>query len=267
MSDKPIALYRHFDKDGQLLYIGVSANTMARLSQHQQTAQWLIKAVKMTTEWFSDRQIALEAEKIAIEKEKPIHNIKHNAAVHPPAALKTLKTIRLNDDLIAELELLAEREGRSFSNMVAHLLTKSIQLKEARGVVVGSPPAKRFVKTTIKDQKSVIDYLNVKSGSNYQHVMSNIKLISGRLAEGRTVEEIKQVIDRQCMEWPPGHHMRKYLRPKTLFNAEKFNQYFGQLGQPVIPEQQYGQTQGHKSAYQQRVEAGDAKSFNIDTEF
>ena len=92
-------------------------------------------------------------------------------------------------------------------------------------------------------QRSVIDYLNLKSSSNYQPVAANIKLISGRLAEGRTVEEIKQVIDRQCMEWPPDHHMRKYLRPKTLFNAEKFNQYFGQLGQPIITEQQNGQSQ------------------------
>ena len=92
-------------------------------------------------------------------------------------------------------------------------------------------------------QRSVIDYLNLKSSSNYQPVAANIKLISGRLAEGRTVEEIKQVIDRQCMAWPPDHHMRKYLRPKTLFNAEKFNQYFGQLGQPIITEQQNGQSQ------------------------
>ena len=168
--------------------------------------------------------------------------------------MKTLKSIRLDNDLIAEISVMAEQEARSFSNMAEHLLTKSagdyfrspaksISIKEARGVVVGSPPAKRFVKTTIKDQKSVIDYLNVKSDSNYQHVMSNIKLISGRLAEGRTVEEIKQVIDRQCMAWPPDHHMRKYLRPKTLFNAEKFNQYFGQLGQPIITEQQNGQSQ------------------------
>ena len=98
-------------------------------------------------------------------------------------------------------------------------------------------------KPSIDGQKSVIDYLNLKSGSNYQPVDSNIKLITGRMAEGRTVEEIKQVIDRQCLEWPPDHHMRKYLRPKTLFNAEKFNQYFGQLGQPINTEQQNGQSQ------------------------
>ena len=230
MSEQPVALYRHFDKDDQLLYIGVSANTMARLSQHQQTAQWLIKAVKMTTEWFRDRQIALEAEKIAIEKEKPIHNIKHNAAVHPPAALKTLKTIRLNDDLIAELELLAEREGRSFSNMVAHLLTKSIQLKEARGVVVGSPPTKRFVPPTVEE------------------VGSHLR------AKGYSIDAEAFVAHYEANGWKVGRNKMKSWKAACTTWAKR--QGNGN-----------GQTQGNKSAYQQRVEAGDAKSFNIDTEF
>ena len=85
--------------------------------------------------------------------------------------MKTLKSIRLDNELIAEISVMAGQEGRSFSNMAEHLLkksagdyfrapSKSIPTKEAPAVVAGSPPTKRFVKTTIKDQKSVIDYLN-----------------------------------------------------------------------------------------------------------
>jgi uncharacterized phage protein (TIGR02220 family) len=112
--------------------------------------------------------------------------------------------------------------------------------------------------------KEVIDYLNHKTGSNYQPVPSNTKLVLDRIKEGRTVGEIKAVIDRQCLEWPPGHKQYKYLRPATLFNATKFNNYFGQLGQPITLEQQNGKS---KSAYQQRIESGDERSFNIDTNF
>jgi len=111
----------------------------------------------------------------------------------------------------------------------------------------------------------VINYLNFKTGSNYQSVESNGKLIRARINEGRTVDEIKAVVDYKCIEWPEGHDCRKYLRPATLFNSEKFNQYFGQLGQPINLEQQNGQQS--KSAYQQRTEAGDERSFNIDTDF
>lgn len=78
-----------------------------------------------------------------------------------------------------------------------------------------------------------IEYLNFVSGSNYQPVESNTKLIKARIAEGRTIDDIKAVIDRKNKEWPPGHKMREYMRPGTLFNASKFNDYYGQIGQPI----------------------------------
>ena len=116
--------------------------------------------------------------------------------------------------------------------------------KESKGKANHKPLTNKPL-TNNKDQKimsskldaanEVIGYLNLKSGAQYQPVESNTKFILARFAEGRTVADIKSVIDRQCLEWPPGHTQNKYLRPATLFNAEKFNQYFGQLGQPILP--------------------------------
>jgi len=76
---------------------------------------------------------------------------------------------------------------------------------------------------------SILDYLNSKTNSKYQAVESNAKFIRARLAEGHTVEVIKQVIDVKCAEWLNDKKMKQYLRPKTLFNAENFNSYSGQL--------------------------------------
>jgi len=90
--------------------------------------------------------------------------------------------------------------------------------------------------------RQVIEYLNLVSGSNYQHVESNNKLIRARIEEGRTFEDIKAVIDRKNQEWPPGNQQRQYLRPSTLFNATKFNDYYGQIGQS-LPEQNNGKHQ------------------------
>ena len=92
------------------------------------------------------------------------------------------------------------------------------------------------------DAVLVIEYLNQVSGSKYQPVESNTKLIKARIAEGRTLEDIKAVIDRKNLEWPPGHPQRQYLRPSTLFNATKFNDYFGQIGQQ-LPGQGNGNNQ------------------------
>lgn len=69
------ALYRHFDKDGNLLYVGISCNPSNRFKQHKQQSDWAVKSERMETEWFDDRCDAFNAEKAAIINESPIYNI------------------------------------------------------------------------------------------------------------------------------------------------------------------------------------------------
>jgi uncharacterized phage protein (TIGR02220 family) len=76
----------------------------------------------------------------------------------------------------------------------------------------------------------VIGYLNDRAGTKFQVVEASAKLIKARMREGATVALMRSVIDAKAREWPKGHSMRQYLRPATLFNAEKFAQYSGQLG-------------------------------------
>lgn len=73
------SLYRHFDVHDNLLYVGISLNAMARMSQHTGAYYtWTEDVATMKIEWFESRELALAAEKIAIKKEKPRHNIIHN---------------------------------------------------------------------------------------------------------------------------------------------------------------------------------------------
>lgn len=85
-------------------------------------------------------------------------------------------------------------------------------------------------------EKSLLDYLNTLANRNYKPVPSNIKFLKARLAEGHTPQEIADVIARKCAEWLDDPKFSQYLRPATLFNAEKFNQYVGELGQPLPPK-------------------------------
>lgn len=71
-------LYRHWDKDDNLLYIGISLSKLQRLGQHSRNATWFDKITKVTMESFPTRKIALQKEKEAITSEYPIHNIIHN---------------------------------------------------------------------------------------------------------------------------------------------------------------------------------------------
>lgn len=77
-SKERTALYRHFDAEGKLLYVGISMSAMARMCQHKQAEYtWTDTIANMTIEWFDYRYLALRAEKEAIQKECPSHNIIH----------------------------------------------------------------------------------------------------------------------------------------------------------------------------------------------
>lgn len=69
------ALYRHFDCDGKLLYVGVSLSAVARLAQHRDNSHWYRRIANMTTEWHPTRKAALDAERKAVRSENPECNI------------------------------------------------------------------------------------------------------------------------------------------------------------------------------------------------
>lgn len=75
MSEDRTCLYRHFDRDERLLYVGISLNAMARQVAHAGQAPWFENSCKMTMEWFPTRAGALAAEARAIAQEMPLHNI------------------------------------------------------------------------------------------------------------------------------------------------------------------------------------------------
>ena len=72
-------LYRHFDADDNLLYIGISKSAFRRLQEHESTAVWANDIKSMTIERFESRSQLVEAEKIAIFWEKPLHNYESKA--------------------------------------------------------------------------------------------------------------------------------------------------------------------------------------------
>lgn len=78
------ALYRHFNSDGELLYIGVALSPTYRLRQHLDVSHWAHQISQIEVCWFDNRPAALEAEREAIKKEKPLYNIRHKYKPPPP---------------------------------------------------------------------------------------------------------------------------------------------------------------------------------------
>lgn len=79
--------------------------------------------------------------------------------------------------------------------------------------------------TTPIPYNEVIDYLNQKTGKNFKHTSKvTQRHIRARFAEGFTVNDFKQVIDKKCSDWLRDQKMKEYLRPETLFGT-KFESY------------------------------------------
>lgn len=74
-------LYRWFDADDLLLYIGISDDLSARTGTHARESSWMDFADRSTKERFEDRSEALASETAAIESEQPLFNYRDNTGL------------------------------------------------------------------------------------------------------------------------------------------------------------------------------------------
>lgn len=74
---QPTDLYRYYDAAGSLLYVGVSKSVVARAMQHERQARWWARWSMMVRETYATRDEALAAERVAIERERPLFNVMH----------------------------------------------------------------------------------------------------------------------------------------------------------------------------------------------
>jgi excinuclease UvrABC nuclease subunit len=66
-------LYRHFDKNGKLLYVGVSICALVRFSSHK-SSPWILEIVRIEIQNCGSRSEAEKLERLAIKMEKPKYN-------------------------------------------------------------------------------------------------------------------------------------------------------------------------------------------------
>ena len=93
--------------------------------------------------------------------------------------------------------------------------------------------------TTPLPYEEIVQYLNQKTGKNFKHTSKvTQRHIRARLAEGFTVSDFKQVIDKKCSDWLRDQKMKEYLRPETLFGT-KFESYLNSKSTTARPKGPY----------------------------
>lgn len=100
-------LYRYFDSEGQLLYVGITGNQLKRQSQHRRTAVWFDQIASAKFQHFDTREAAFSAEVEAIQQEKPIFNHQHTKTEKSPVEMW---------ELSAKLHLLTILNGTDLQN-------------------------------------------------------------------------------------------------------------------------------------------------------
>ena len=73
-----VYVYRLWDSEGRLLYVGTAKDPARRLADHRHRKPWGREIDRQTTEPYPDRVTAETAEAIAIHTEAPAHNLAWN---------------------------------------------------------------------------------------------------------------------------------------------------------------------------------------------
>ena len=143
--------------------------------------------------------------------------------------------LRLKLELVNKLRSYCAEEGRSQTWVIDKALNEYLGISsEAKSLVSCSLGGRDQVKSQsmqkAKDDNGLanelIAALNTCAGTNYRFTSTNQKLINARLKD-YSYAEIHSVIRKKCNEWK-GTEMARYLRPSTLFNASKFEEYLNQ---------------------------------------
>lgn len=74
MREAPACVYRFFDNDGDLLYVGCTISP-SRIEHHRFIKAWWTQITNITVEHYSTRREALDAELTAIHAEFPRFNV------------------------------------------------------------------------------------------------------------------------------------------------------------------------------------------------
>jgi uncharacterized phage protein (TIGR02220 family) len=107
---------------------------------------------------------------------------------------------------------------------IVEIYNFGIQLLQQDFKIIDKKKRKEYDKKITEMAEKVLDYLNDKAGTSFMYKKSNTDIISARISEGFVLSDFYIVIDKKTQDWK-GTDWAKYLRPLTLFNKSKFENY------------------------------------------
>tara|TARA_R100000030_G_scaffold3508_1_gene2572 strand:+ start:635 stop:1288 length:654 start_codon:yes stop_codon:yes gene_type:complete len=126
---KKTAIYKHKNKNNEIIYVGISDNAHNRSIQHLSTSDWKEEISLIEVEWVENRLLAEIKEIEYIKKIKPKYNRKHNNRHSAMYAVQQRLNSFIEDKKRENEELLGEYLDHeswidSIENSINHLQQK-----------------------------------------------------------------------------------------------------------------------------------------------
>ena len=115
----PHALYRFYDAQDTLLYVGISWSLAQRMAEHRHTKSWWQEIATIRIEWLPNREAVLEAETVAIVRERPKYNLanKTSPTTNERKIPTTIAELRSEGDRLFTAKELAAITGLSVNSI------------------------------------------------------------------------------------------------------------------------------------------------------
>ncbi|MEU9578820.1 GIY-YIG nuclease family protein [Streptomyces chilikensis] len=119
--DGHTALYRFFDEQDVLLYVGITDRLTVRFREHSHHSKWWPLAVSHRVEWLAGRALADRTERQVIREEKPLFNVLHTPRARLPLSEETgRQDVAANGGNSLLDDLKKHFLGRPFTALDAH---------------------------------------------------------------------------------------------------------------------------------------------------
>jgi predicted GIY-YIG superfamily endonuclease len=156
----PTVVYRFYDADDRLLYVGITDEPKQRWRWHARNARWWPDAVRRTLSWHELRSDSAAEEARAIREEHPLHNVaipglpppRRVAAPARAAGPASPELLKLGAEFQANREELRRLVEESEANQASLRAVRA----ELRQVIIDDPrPVGEVVRLTGYDRDSV----------------------------------------------------------------------------------------------------------------
>lgn len=150
-------LYRYYDDQGCLLYVGISLSAVKRASQHKSESHWYCQAATITIENCKTRIEAEKKEIAAIRKEMPKYNVVHNYGGANQVPRRISRNMHedlkeLNDVNVSNILSEIEAKNNTVKN---NMIAMECELRSARSNLI-------FARKRLRRYKNATDVLNAR---------------------------------------------------------------------------------------------------------